>query len=296
MPPLIVEAVRLPFLTGSLMPVLVVAAWSWPPPWSGLVLCLLGVGCLHLGANLINDYYDAKGSDPLNLRVTPFSGGSRVIQQGRMSAGTVRLLALGFFAAGLACGLLLALWGRPWVLVLGALGLAIGYFYSATPKALMLHGLGEVAIFFAFGPLVTWGAGYVFTGHFSTAAFMLGLPQAWLISAVLWINQFPDYQADRDSGKRNLVVRLGTSRSRLWYLVLMLLPLPSLVFLVEGLGLIPWLYLGLGFLPLAGKAISLAWRFHDQHDKLIPAQGITITSHLALGGLMVVGLLLGRIW
>ncbi len=242
MPPLIVEAVRLPFLTGSLMPVLVVAAWAWPPPWYGFILCLLGVGSLHLGANLINDYYDAKGSDALNLRVTPFSGGSRVIQEGRMSPETILHLAMVFFGVGLACGLFLALEGRPWVWGLGLLGLAIGYFYSAGSQALMMHGLGEVAIFFAFGPLVTWGAGYVFTGDFSTTAFLLSLPQAWLISAVLWINQFPDFQADRDAGKRNLVVRLGTRRSRICYLVLMLLPFPSLVLLVEGLGLSAWLY------------------------------------------------------
>lgn len=294
MPALIVEAIRLPFLTGSLLPVLVVAAWAWPPPWSGLILCLLGVGCLHLGANLINDYYDARGSDVFNVRVTPFSGGSRVIQEGRMSAGKVRGLAMAFFAAGLVCGLILAAWGRPWVLVLGALGLAIGYFYSATHLALMLHGLGEIAIFFAFGPLVTWGSGYVFTGHFSTTALILGLPQAWLMSAVLWINQFPDYQADRKAGKRNLVVRLGTSRSRPWYALLMLLPFPSLALLVYGFGLSPWLYLGFFTLPLAVQAIYRAWRSHNQHDKLIPVQGMTITTHLALGILMVLGLLLGQ--
>lgn len=295
MPPLIVEAVRLPFLTGSLMPVLLVAAWSWPPPWLGLVLCLLGVGCLHLGANLINDYYDAKGSDVLNLRVTPFSGGSRVIQQGRMSPAQVRGLAMAFFAGGVACGLALAAWGRPWVLVLGALGLAIGYFYSATSKALMLHGLGEIAIFFAFGPLVTWGTGYVLTGDFSLGAFLLGLPQAWLISAVLWINQFPDYQADREAGKRTLVVRLGTGRSRLGYLLLMLLPFPSLVLLVEGLGLSAWLYLGFAVLPLAIKPIARAWRFHDQHGELVSAQAMTITIHLALSALMIIGLLIARL-
>ncbi len=293
MPPLLVEAVRLPFLTGSLLPVLVVAAWAWPPPWDGLILCLLGVGSLHLGANLINDYYDAKGSDALNLRVTPFSGGSRVIQDGRMEPNTVFRLAMVFFGVGLACGLFLSLGGRPWVWGLGLLGLAIGYFYSAGSKALMMRGLGELAIFFAFGPLVTWGAGYVFTGRFSTITFLLGLPQAWLISAVLWINQFPDFQADRDAGKRNLVVRLGTRRSRIYYLVLMILPFPSLVLLVEVLGLSAWLYLGWAVLPLALRAVSLAWRFHDQHDKLVPAQGLTITTHLALGCLMVVGLLLG---
>jgi len=66
-PPLLVQALRLPFLTGSLLPVVMVAAWVWkqgPLSWGHLGLTLLGVAGLHLGANLLNDYFDAKGSDP----------------------------------------------------------------------------------------------------------------------------------------------------------------------------------------------------------------------------------------
>ena len=100
--PLLAQAMRLPFLTGSLVPVLVVAAWWWgqgPMPWGLLLLTLAGVGCLQSGANLINDFYDAVGSDPLNRHATIFSGGSRVIQDGRMSRRAVGTLAVGFFVA-----------------------------------------------------------------------------------------------------------------------------------------------------------------------------------------------------
>ena len=112
-PPLLVQAMRLPFLTGSLVPVLVVASWWWGRglmPWDLLLLTLAGVGCLQSGANLINDFYDAVGSDPLNRHATIFSGGSRVIQDGRMSRKAVGVLAVGFFVAAGACGA----WWRPW--------------------------------------------------------------------------------------------------------------------------------------------------------------------------------------
>ena len=286
------EAVRLPFLTGSLTPVLAAWAWSGAGRWPEFMLTMLGTACLHLGSNLINDYYDARGSDPLNEKTTPFSGGSRVIQNGRLEARTVLNLGLGFFAAALVCGLALTALGRPWVLALGALGLGIGFFYSASNLAFMRRGLGEIAVFMSFGPLVTWGAGYVFAGHFSLAGFMLGTPQAWLISAVLWINQFPDYEADRAAGKNNLVVRLGTARSRAWYAALMLLPYPSLALLVHGFGMTPWLYLAFASLPVSLRACKIAREKHDEFKALIPAQAQTILAHLLTGLLMTVGFLI----
>src|SRR4030042_1271854 len=88
------RALRLPFLTGSLLPVAAATALAYlidrvfAP---GLFLLnALGVAALHLGRNLLNDYYDAFGSDPLNLHSTPFSGGSRVIQNQELSPQTVR--------------------------------------------------------------------------------------------------------------------------------------------------------------------------------------------------------------
>ncbi len=82
-----IRAARIPFLTGSLMPVVMVAALvclrgAWEGFWYFL-LTILGVAGLHTGGNLINDYYDSFGSDPINKFATPFSGGSRVIPNRR---------------------------------------------------------------------------------------------------------------------------------------------------------------------------------------------------------------------
>ena len=69
------KALRLPFLTGSLLPVTAATAlvyWLHQTFSLGFFcLTLLGVAALHLGANLINDYYDAFGSDPLNRQRSP---------------------------------------------------------------------------------------------------------------------------------------------------------------------------------------------------------------------------------
>ena len=57
--------------------------------------------------------------------------------------------------------------GRPYVALIGLLGLIAGLFYSVNPIQFMSRGLGEITIFFAFGPLITWGTYYVLTNQFT---------------------------------------------------------------------------------------------------------------------------------
>lgn len=293
-----VKAMRLPFLTGSLIPVILAAALSFlhgSLHTGQLIAVLIGVGSLHLGANLINDYYDDPGSDRINLHPTPFSGGSRVIQDKLMDAKTVRVMAMGFFVVGTAVGVWLALTGRPFVVVIGLMGFLAGYLYSASPVSLMSRGLGEITIFFAFGPLITWGTYYVMTGLLTWQAFTLGIPMGFLIAAVIWINQFPDYEADRDAGKRNWVVRLGRDHSRLIYSVLMLGPYAVVLYWVltqQG----SWPYLAVILtIPIALKAIKILSTHYQTYDEIIPAQALTIQAHLALGLVLTAALVFRKL-
>jgi len=280
------KAMRLPFLTGSFIPVILAAALGFlhgSLHIGRFILVLIGVGSLHLGANLINDYYDDPGSDRINLHPTPFSGGSRVIQEELMDAKTVWAMAMGFFVLGTAVGVWLAVTGRPFVVVIGLMGFLAGYLYSAAPVSLMSRGLGEITIFLAFGPLITWGTYYVMTGLLTWEGFTLGIPLGFLITAVIWINQFPDYEADRDAGKRNCVVRLGRNRSRFIYALLMLGPYAVVLYWVlTQPGSWPCLAVILT-IPIAWKATKILSVQYQTYDELIPAQALTIQTHLIMG-------------
>ncbi len=291
------KALRAPFLAGSLVTVLVGSAYafllgSFSPALLGITL--LGVGCLHLGANLLNDYYDARGSDPINLRLTPFSGGSRVIQEGKVSAGKVLVMAILFLGAGVASGIWLIYLNRPFVVLFGGLGLFSGWVYSASPFEWMSKGLGELVIFLAFGPLITLGTFYVMTNTVSLSAFLIGFPQGFLVAAIIWINEFPDFQADAKAGKRNLVVRIGLKASRYWYAAIVLSAFASVVFLVGVAGLPYLIMISFAALPLAFKAIKVLWKEYQSHEGLVPAQAITIQTVIATGLLVSLGLVLGR--
>jgi 1,4-dihydroxy-2-naphthoate octaprenyltransferase len=292
------RALRAPFLAGSIVPVIIGAAFAFKEGYlfslSSFLLALLGVAGLHLGANLLNDYYDARGSDPINVRLTPFSGGSRVIQTGEIPPVVILLMALFFFSLSLACAIGLAYAGRPLVLFLGLLGLAAGWSYSAPPLQFMSRGWGEAVIFLAFGPLITLGSDYVMSGRFSVEAFALGLPQGFLITAVIWINQFPDYEADKSAGKKNLVVRVGPRLSRHLYCAIMLCAFVSIVFLVGVMGQSPLIMIAFISFPLAYKAMRILWKAYLSHEGVVPAQALTIQTVISQGLLLSLGLVLSR--
>jgi 1,4-dihydroxy-2-naphthoate polyprenyltransferase len=290
-----IRAVRLPFLTGSVMPVAVAAAYAY---WEKgvfdlglLALTVFGVASLHLGGNLINDFYDSLGSDPINVYATPFSGGSRVIQNQELSAETVLFMAYLFFGLGALCGLALIYLGRPYVVVLGLLGLGMAYLYSASPVQLMSLGLGELTIFLAFGPVLSFGAYYVMTGLLKPVGLAVSLPLAFLITAILWINEFPDLEADQTAAKRHLVVRLGLNRARWLYAVLMIAPFLSLFVLLEGFNLPGLIFAALAALPLAVNAVRQAWVTDPTDPEFVAVQALTIKTHFLTGVAMTVALL-----
>ena len=109
-----IRTTRAPFLTASGVPVLLGAfGASWHAGMFALDRFLLTLGavlCVHLGANVANDYYDyVTGADTMNPEPTPFSGGSRVIQDGLVSARASLVLAVAFLAAGFAIEKLISL-------------------------------------------------------------------------------------------------------------------------------------------------------------------------------------------
>jgi 1,4-dihydroxy-2-naphthoate octaprenyltransferase len=212
-----------------------------------------------------------------------------------MDAKTVWGMSMGFFVLGTAAGVWLALTGRPFVAVIGLMGFLAGYLYSASPASLMSRGLGEIVIFLAFGPLITWGTYYVMSGLLTREAFIIGIPLGLLITAVIWINQFPDYEADRDAGKINCVVRLGRDRSRYIYSLLMLGPY-AVVLLWVLTRSDAWPYLAVILtIPLARKAIKILNAHYETYDEIIPAQFLTIQTHLALGLVLTAALVFQKL-
>jgi 1,4-dihydroxy-2-naphthoate octaprenyltransferase len=292
---------RAPFLTAIIVPILVGASWVaysslvQPFPWGLFFLALFAGIFLHIAANTFNDYFDWKsGTDPANNDYfLPYSGGSRSIELGLISEKALfRVASIALLLAS-ALGVALAFLSGPGILLFGLVGALSSYFYTAPPLRLAARkGLGELLIGLNFGPFATAGTVYALTGSVTLADFLIGIPIGLLTTAILWINQFPDEDSDRLTGKINLVVLLGKKRARWGYLLLLAAAFGLLLYWL-AVGVLPLaaLLVLLG-IPLAVYATRIAMREYDQRS-LIRANAATIQLHLVTGLLLVVGLLLG---
>jgi 1,4-dihydroxy-2-naphthoate octaprenyltransferase len=291
---------RLPFLTASLIPALLAAAWvaagpSAPAsfPWGLFGLVMLGAALLHLAANLFNDYFDwTSGTDEGNNDYfLPFSGGSRSIELGLITPRKLFVAASVALAAAAACGAALALMDRPLVLAFGAVGALSGFFYTAPPLRLAARrGLGELFVGLNFGPLMTAGAAYALRGTLLPEDFLVGIPMGLLTTAILWVNEIPDTPADVRAGKVHLVATLGVSRARWGYVSLLVAAFGAAVGLALA-GIVP-----MGSLLVLLAAPVAAWTAvkvvrHYADRSLAKASAGTIGLHLLAGLLTCAGLL-----
>ena len=244
---------RMPFTSASLLPVFVVGAY-----FAGIgdnlfniplfIATIFGVLIAHLGINVFNDYFDVKdGTDEENAEYfQQVSGGSRAIELGLISLKGTRILAIILTMVALAIGAFIITKVNPAntnsVMQIVIAGLLLGYFYTARPLRLVARrGLGEIAIFLAFGPLLTLGVGHaIFDGDFSNSehfmnCLLLGIPLGLLTTNILLINEFPDMKSDAKTGKNHLVVTFGKKASRWIYLTFLILAVGSSFYMYQEL-------------------------------------------------------------
>ncbi len=219
----------LPFLLG------VVIAWSQGNPinWVVFTLSTIAVICIMLMTFLINEYYDYE-TDLANKDFHRLSGGSRVLPMGLIPRRQALVVAHLLLLLAGVIGLLLYFYYKtgPFTLLLGAVAIFIGYFYTAKPFQWSYHGLGEIAIWFTCGWLANMTGYYLQTGHFNTVTTLISFPGATSVFLVILMNEIPDINSDRLAGKRNLAVRLGKEKTAILYIVLLILCFLNIIAIV----------------------------------------------------------------
>jgi len=257
--------------------------WDAPAAVATLLLAALA----HAAINLYNDYGDAVGgSDAVNTgRLFPFSGGSRVIQDGVFTATQMRDAArmLGLVVVG--GGLVLAARAGPGLLLVGLGGLLLGWAYSSPRVALMSRGLGELSVGLAWWGIVV-GADYVQRHGFSAIAALSGVSIALLVTAILWAAEFPDAAADAQVGKRTLVVRWGPVPAAWGYAALVLCAHAWVALWWAWQWLPSTAWWGLGSAPLSLAAAGLLLRHARQPQRLRPVMALSIAAAVLHGGLL----------
>jgi len=238
---------------ASLVPVVLgtVVAWragSFALP--DLLLTLVAALLVHSAANLANTYFDfTKGVDRKE------TADDRGLVDELMSPRAMLLTALGMFAVGGGIGVLLALKNAvPALLLLGAFGFALAWFYTATGFAYKYHALGDVGIFLAFGPLIVSGTALIQARAWLPEALWASIPVGLLIVAILHANNMRDVTADEEAQFRTLASVLGPRGALRFYDGLVFAPY---LFALTFASVWPPVFCALSF-PLAVRVARLA--------------------------------------
>jgi 1,4-dihydroxy-2-naphthoate octaprenyltransferase len=128
------------------------------------------------------------------------------------------------------------------------------------------RGFGELFIGFCYGWLPVASAYYIQTGTIHPIIHWLAIPIALTIINVILLNEYPDYEADKLSGKRNLLNRVGKRTGMYIYVTLSLLA--SLAMIVSPILGIPcrvvYYYLPILAISLFIVVMMLRGKYEDR--------------------------------
>ncbi|HZB00458.1 MAG TPA: prenyltransferase, partial [Nitrososphaera sp.] len=271
------RAIRIRFLLASVIAVsngLAIAYWKYAniDPLYAL-LTYVGVVFLHASVDLLNDYWDHKrGIDSVTKR-TKFSGGTGVLPENLLTPRAVYIAGIIFLILGASIGAyFVAIRGITIAVILGFAVVAI-YFYSTR---IVNAGLGELFVAIK-GAMIVLGTFYVQNAVLAPDALYVGVIVGILSATVLFINSFPDYEADRSKGRRTLVIMLGRKTASALFPIFII----AVYAMIAGGILLGFtkVYSLISFvsIPLAIKSI-LSLRVESENvEKMVPAMASAVT-------------------
>jgi 1,4-dihydroxy-2-naphthoate polyprenyltransferase len=251
------------------------------------VAALLGALFIQVGANLSNDYSDARRGADTEDRLGPV----RVTAGGLVPPRQVLIATYVTFALAILCGVYLIAVAGWQLLLVGAASIVAGVLYTGGPRPYGYEGLGELFVFLFFGIVAVAGSFFVQAETLVWEAFALAVPVGLLASAVLVVNNVRDLETDRRAGKRTLAVRLGRERTRTLYAAMVYgaFLLAPVTWIFGPLD--PWMLLPFLAIPLAAPVVR-AVRTRTDGPSLNEALARTGQLELVFCVLLCAGILL----
>ena len=282
------RAVRIRFLLASVIAVFLGLAISW---WQTstfnigfAALTLAGVMALHASVDLLNDYWDYKRSIDTETKRTTFSGGTGVLPEGLLKPSDVYMAGVVMLIVGALIGAYFVYErGITIAIILGFAIISI-YFYSTR---IVDSGLGEVFVAIK-GSMIVLGTCYVQTQHITAEPILGGIVSGVLSSTVLFVNSFPDYEADKSHGRKTLVILLGRPKaaSSAW-----IFPAIShgIIVIAVALHFFPTVSLiTLATIPISIRSCKALKQKFDQLQEFVPIMKSFVSYSRITGSLLVV--------
>jgi 1,4-dihydroxy-2-naphthoate polyprenyltransferase len=285
-------AARVRTLPAAVAPVLVGTALAGYLHVFGplrFLAALIGAMFIQIGTNLSNDYSDARRGADTEDRLGPV----RVTAGGLVPPRQVLIATYLTFGIAVLAGVYLIVVAGWQLLLVGAASILAGVLYTGGPRPYGYEGLGELFVFLFFGIVAVAGSFFVQVERLDWEAFALAVPVGLIAAGLLVVNNVRDIDTDRRAGKRTLAVRLGRTRSRRLFAVIVYVAyLLTPVTWIFG-PLRPWLLLPWLTLPVAARIVRTV-RNRTDGASLNGALAQTGLLQLTFCTLLAAGLLLSR--
>ena len=250
--------------------------------WHAL-LAFVGLLLLHISVNVLNDYFDYRSGIDLRVRRTPFSGGSGILPAQLLAPEAVFRFGIICFLLSIPIGIYFVI-SRGWLLLpLFIIGAICVLLYTTHLTKL---DWPEWAPGLALGALPVLGAYFIQSGSYTLQAVIASIPSFILVHNLLFLNEFPDVEADRKGGRRTLPIVLGKAKASKVYSALTILVYLWIICGVAARLMPTFALIALLTLPLAAKAIRGALNYEEE-AKMLPALGnnvfVVLLTQLLLG-------------
>lgn len=243
--------------------------------------------CLHISVDLLNDYSDFKNGIDTNTKRTRYSGGTGVLPENLIKPRVIYCAGIAFLILGGLTGLYFVTIKGIVILILLSFAIISIYFYSTN---IVNAGLGELFVGIK-GCMIVMGSYYIQSDTIGFTSVFVGIIVGLLSAAVLLITSFPDYDADKKSGRRTLVILSGRENSvKIFTLLIMvtygMIIVGSILNIISIFSII-----GLLSTPFAAKAIYKLRQFNDT-SPLISSMGNTIIYSRTCGLLLAMSFII----
>ena len=254
------------------------------------IIVLIGALLTHMAANVFNNYFDYKSKIDARTIKTPFSGGVDILVKGAMKPSAAFGVGLACLAGAAMIGVYFLTRGLNSLFPILLYGLVAILFY--TPVLSRVHALSEIVAGTGFG-FMALGAYVVEARVVDATGIAVFVPVSILVGLLLFLNEFPDAEADKAAGRRHLVILVGRRKSALVYVTFVVATYFSILLAVL-LGASPIAVLvSLIALPIALKAMTIVLKNYDRIPELVPALGLNVIVILSTIGLLAAGFLIG---
>ena len=285
------RAIRIKFLLASVVAVtngIAISYWKTSYVDFGYaLLTFFGILCLHISVDLLNDYSDFKRGIDTNTKRTKYSGGTGVIPENLIDSRLIYCAGIIFLIMGGLTGFYFVTTKGIIILILLIFAIISIYFYSTN---IVNAGLGELFVAIK-GCMIVLGSYYIQSDTIELTSVYVGVIIGLLSALVLLVTSFPDYEADKKSGRRTLIIVIGKENSVKLFIIIIGL---TCAMIIGGsiFKVLPiFSTISLLSIPFAIKAVHKLSRFNNS-DELVSSMANSIIYSRVCGILLAISFII----